>query len=372
MKKLTIISFALTLVLSAVAMAQYAAQQPDNSKSGASMKADKDSTSWTISNPDAVQGPINNSVPALFRSNHSVTTPSFMDPDAVGKPLIFIADAGLDNEVVDIFLQSDRKMVGQITGLSPEGLATDAARNLYIANTGYMNILIYAPPYLTVTLTLGDGDNIPRAVAVSRKGLVAVANVCTLSNCTGNTGSVSFFAKGSTTACTTVADATNFAHLENATFDGAGALYVEGEGSAPDTWNIGKIVGGCNAKKIELLRTPNLRRWIGGIQIDNAHRIAVINKITANGPFYIDTYNPPKNGSLGRPVSITTLRGSNASSIENFAFLRSGLDFYDADTQNGSGSRSDEFKYPISGPPINTISGFGLAWGVAVTPTLLP
>jgi len=148
LKKLTIVSFALTLVLSAVAMAQYAAQQPD-SKSGVSMKAES-------------------------------ITGGFMDPDAVGKPLIFIADAGLDNEEVDIFLQSDRKMVGQITGLSPEGLATDAARNLYIANTGYMNILIYAPPYLTVTLTLGDGNNIPRAVAVSRKGLVAVANVCTL------------------------------------------------------------------------------------------------------------------------------------------------------------------------------------------------
>jgi hypothetical protein len=72
MKKLMIISFALTLALSAVATAQYAAQQPDTSKSGPSMKAvsitgkisddgkmfvsDKDSTSWTISNPDAVKG----------------------------------------------------------------------------------------------------------------------------------------------------------------------------------------------------------------------------------------------------------------------------------------------------------------------------
>ena len=340
--------------------------------SGCLTKGDRADEFMRTGNDGRTWCPINNGAPALFRSNHPVTTPSFMDPGAVGKPLIFIADAGLDNEVVDIFLQSDKKMVGQITGLSPEGIATDAARKLYIANTGYMNILIYAPPYLTVTLTLGDGDNIPRAVAVSRRGLVAVANVCTLSNCTGNTGSVSFFAKGSTTACTTIADATNFAHMENATFDGAGVLYVEGDGSAPQTWNIGKIVGGCNAKKIELLTTPNLRRWIGGIQIDSAHRIAVINKITANGPFYIDTYNPPKKGSLGRPVSITRLGGSNASSIENFAFLRSGLDFYDADTQNGSGSRSDEFKYPISGPPINTISGFGLAWGVAVTPTLLP
>ena len=63
MKKLMIISFALALLMSAVAVAQY----PDNSKSGTSMKAvsitgkisddgktfvsDKDSKSWTISNP---------------------------------------------------------------------------------------------------------------------------------------------------------------------------------------------------------------------------------------------------------------------------------------------------------------------------------
>jgi hypothetical protein len=72
MKKLMIISFALTLLMSVVALAQYGAQQPDASKSGMSMKAvsitgaisddgqmiksDKDGKSWTISNPDAVKG----------------------------------------------------------------------------------------------------------------------------------------------------------------------------------------------------------------------------------------------------------------------------------------------------------------------------
>src|ERR1700686_4015189 len=72
MKKLMIISFALALLMSAVAVAQYESQQPDNSKSGTSMKAvsitgkisddgkmfvsDKDSKSWTINNPDAVKG----------------------------------------------------------------------------------------------------------------------------------------------------------------------------------------------------------------------------------------------------------------------------------------------------------------------------
>ena len=67
MKKLMIISFVLALLMSAVAVAQYGAQQPDNSKSSMSMKAvsvtgtisedgkmfvsDKDGKSWTISNP---------------------------------------------------------------------------------------------------------------------------------------------------------------------------------------------------------------------------------------------------------------------------------------------------------------------------------
>src|ERR1017187_4198798 len=72
MKKLMIISFVMALLMSAAAVAQYAAQQPDNSKSSMSMKAvsitgkisddgktfvnDKDSKSWTIQNPDAIKG----------------------------------------------------------------------------------------------------------------------------------------------------------------------------------------------------------------------------------------------------------------------------------------------------------------------------
>ena len=72
MKKLMTISFVLALLIYAVAVAQYGAQSPDNSKSSVSMKAvsitgtisddgkmfvnDKDGKSWTISNPAAVKG----------------------------------------------------------------------------------------------------------------------------------------------------------------------------------------------------------------------------------------------------------------------------------------------------------------------------
>ena len=87
MKKLMIVTFALALVMSAVAVAQYSAQQPDISKSSTSMKAvsvtgkisddgktfvsDKDSKNWTISNPDAVKG----------HEGHHVTLQAHVDVD---------------------------------------------------------------------------------------------------------------------------------------------------------------------------------------------------------------------------------------------------------------------------------------------------
>jgi len=87
MKKLMIISFALALLMSGVAVAQYGAQPPDNSKSATTVKtvsitgkisadgttfvSDKDSKSWTISNPDAVKG----------HEGHHVTLQAQVDAD---------------------------------------------------------------------------------------------------------------------------------------------------------------------------------------------------------------------------------------------------------------------------------------------------
>jgi hypothetical protein len=87
MKKLILIPFALVLLMSAVAVAQYGTQQPDNSKSSMSTKvvsitgkisddgktfvSDKDSKSWTISNPDAVKG----------HEGHHVTLQAQVDAD---------------------------------------------------------------------------------------------------------------------------------------------------------------------------------------------------------------------------------------------------------------------------------------------------
>ncbi|HSZ00673.1 MAG TPA: hypothetical protein VK788_14335 [Terriglobales bacterium] len=87
MKILMVVTFAMAMLMSSVAVAQYGAQQPDNAKSGMSMKTasitgkisddgkifvnDKDGKSWTISNPDVVKG----------HEGHHVTLQAHVDAD---------------------------------------------------------------------------------------------------------------------------------------------------------------------------------------------------------------------------------------------------------------------------------------------------
>ncbi len=306
------------------------------------------------------QDPRINRILALHKgigSGQSMATQSFMSPDAVGKPLIFVATGN----AVDIYLRrGTNKMVGQIPGLNfPTGLATDTAGNLYIANAN-ANVLVYAPPYTgPPTLTLDDTGNSPSEVAVSPLGVVAVANYCSGTSC--GPGSITFFAKNSTTPCATVADPTNFQSLITDAFDDVGDLYVGGLAST-NTTVIGKIFGGCKAKKIRVLGTSNSIGFPDSIQIDKADRIAILDGYPSN---VIDTYVRPKHGSLGNPVSVTPLQASVPNA---FAFLASGRDLYTAD---GNGV-ADEYDYPAGGTPEKIISGSGGSLSVAVTPPLVP
>src|ERR1700729_3240973 len=56
----------------------------------------------------------------------------------------------------------------------PFGITTDAAGNLYVANTGASNVLVYAQPYKAVTRVLTLPNQSPADVAVSTAGVIAV------------------------------------------------------------------------------------------------------------------------------------------------------------------------------------------------------
>ncbi len=303
----------------------------------------------------SIQGPaFQNGRPNSFLTTHEgivpghgATTPSFMDPAAVGKPLVFLSDANANGNVY-IFLQKGKhKMVGQITGLGhPLGLAVDVANNLYIANAYTSTVPVYAPPYTGAPI-LTLNSYFPEFVAVSAKGVVAVIN-----------GNVSFYAKNSTTACATVAGSNP---ISAGAFDHAGNLYLAGQIVKESNAFIGEIRGGCKATKVKLLKTNNALGQLAGVQVDKAGRVAFLALDSA----IIYTYNPPKHGSLGNPVSTTTL--GTAGGGFSFAFLASGRDLY----ANINLMGAYKFAYPAGGAAEGAIL-FPFHGDVAVSPSLIP
>jgi hypothetical protein len=300
-------------------------------------------------------------------SHNRVMLRSFMTPGDAGRPLVFVAD-GVSN--VNIYLQRGKnKMVGQITGLNGAfGLATDTARNLYVA-TYDPDVLVYAPPYTQAPTLLNDPGYGPNGVSISRLGVVGVANFCNYPSCANGTGSVTFFAKKSPTPCVTVSDATNFATVTGDAFDDKGILYITGLNSSGST-TVGEISGGCSAKKITLLTTTNSITGFGDVQINKADGIAVLNAGSGSSDRQIDTYARPKSGSLGSPVSITPLTSSFAPVV--FAFVASGADLYTAEEGPSSHGFSNKYDYPAGGVAENAFAVGGIPQGVAVTPPLVP
>jgi hypothetical protein len=315
---------------------------------------------------------------AAVGSRHAIMTKSFLRPDAVGKPLIFVS--GIYQNFVYVYLQAGKNQqpVGQIATpatLYTQNLGTDASGNLYVPisfppPTEASDVLVYAPPYSKAPRELPDPGGYAADVAISPQGVVAVANACNAS-CAAGSGSVTFYAKNATRPCATVSDAPY--NVDSDAFDGSGNLYVRADEFPPSRQaTIGEITGGCNATTVTELTTANSIETpeTNGIKVDKAGRIAVL---TTAGPYYdnIDTYDPPISGSLGSPVSVTPV--TTPAYPHHFAFLASGKYFYTAETQFGG--LANEYRYsvgPASGKAINSITVGGGPYGVAVTPPLIP
>ena|ERR1700729_911649 len=300
---------------------------------------------------------------------------SFMDPGAVGKPLVFTGT--LDG--IDIYLQGGKnKMVGQITGPAGTGygLATDTAGDLYSENQGVSSntVTVYAPPYTNgpkLTLT-GRFDPV---IAVSRQGIVAVT-ACTIPSGSQCGEAVVFYAAGSATPCATVLDGSAFpTGAWGLAFDHDGNLYAADGGSQTEApLTVGKIDGGCNAKKVRTFTTANSLGEAGDIHVDKAGRLAILTTVgTYPYPMdIIDTYNPPKKGSLGNPFSTTLLPGN---SVGSFAFQASGRRLWAGYYTVGSSYPTGvyQFAYPGGAPEKTIIAPPGTSTiGVAVTPALVP
>jgi hypothetical protein len=277
----------------------------------------------------------------------------FAQPDAAAKAFLIVSDAGTDD--VDVFT-SVGKLTATITGLSePQGLSSDAAGDVYIANTGDSNIPVYKKDYKTLKATLNDPNEYPAAVDVSPAGLVGVTNIISTSD---GSGSVSFYAKDTTKPCVTVAGSA-WSRVYFGAFDAAGNFYIDGENSSGKVL-LGVVAGGCSARSITTLKSTIRIDFPGFVAVSPADKLIIGDDVT------LYTFDLPVKGLLGPPIAKTILK--DAGDLTALAFTASGKDLWTISSQ------ALEYAYPAGGSPVKRVSVAGLSEpiGLIVTPFAQP
>jgi hypothetical protein len=236
---------------------------------------------------------------------------SAVSPDSAAADQVIVSDTFA--AVVSVFDAKGHLQIRLKKGISePLGLTTDPAGNLYVANAGDSNVLVYSQPYKSPGLVLNESGRYPTDVAVSKAGVVAVTN----SSLPSGPGNVTFYPKGSATACANVSDP-NWNEFYFAAFDASGNLFVDGFGRDGNVL-VGEIQGGCSATSVAPLSVANTLSGIGTVQVVNGN-VLILAEAGSWAPV-VYTYAPPVSGSLGSPITTTNL--SQGISTVSFAMVR--------------------------------------------------
>jgi hypothetical protein len=270
---------------------------------------------------------------------------------------VFISD--FDNDTVGIYSTSG-KQLASISGLSnPQGLAIDAKNNLYVANTGGSEVLIYASPYTKSPKSLSDSGQYPVGISVFNNGeVIAVSNIFSTS---GGAGSVTVFKNGKASA---PISNSSFEEDYFCAFDASGNLYVDGRQSSGATI-LGIILAAeKGGKTLKTITTKNTIEFPGGIAVTTAGDVAIDDQDAAT----VYTYKPVAKGSLGSPISTTAMTG--VGDAVNIAFGPAG-DVWEADAENLS---AGEYAYPKGGKAVKSwsIPGAAEPIGIAISPAVIP
>jgi hypothetical protein len=305
--------------------------------------------------------PISNAATKPAMLAQPVSGPGFRSPDidAKGGAALYVSDYYADT--VTIFSTAGKE-TAQITGFSyPEGLAGDESGNIYVNNTGVSAIKIYTAGLKTLVATLSDPSYYPSGISVSKNGIVGVANIAGTS---GGPGSVVFYAKGATTPCTTVTNATWHGEYF-AAFDGKGNLYVDGLDANGNTL-IGVVTGGCKATKITTLGGAKIA-YPGGLQISSKGDILIDDQQATPSTVY--TYAPPLKNVFAKPVATTPLTGT--SDAVAISLDSTSKNLYEA---NATAADAQVFSYPAGGKALKTFTPAGAQFpdGIYVSPDSQP
>ena len=171
------------------------------------------------------------------RLNHGK---SWISPDAMNAPrLLFISDYGAG--AVDIFTMPALVLKGQLTGFSsPEGECSDTSGNIWIANTGALELQLYSRTG-TLLKTLSDSYGYPASCALDKNGNLAVANI---ESSTAGAGSIVVYANASGNG--TVYTNSAFYQYFFVAYDPNGNLFFDGTNSSRTSSYLAELPAGSS------------------------------------------------------------------------------------------------------------------------------
>ncbi len=227
----------------------------------------------------------------------------------------------------------------------PQGLATDNAGNLYVADTNNSRIVVFAPGSTSPSMTISDPNEFPAGVAVSGN-YVYVTNIINSSG--GNGGLIAFNKKTGkvyrTYSCPTI---------ERAYFvavDAVGNVYVDDINAnthEPEVVEFAQPGLTCGSALPPTLGGP------GGLQFDKSGNLVVDDQ---EGDTI--SYAPP---GFSTVVAISDNGGSEGDDPVTIALAKGNATIW---TANAKGTLT-QWPYPASGTPSLTIGGFSQPVGVA-------
>ncbi len=243
-----------TLVICAVAAALAACSSGGSQQTSALAPTQATLPAFKLGMPPAPAAEI---VGAVHPDHHK----SWISPDAQRAPrLLFISDYGSSD--VYVFTMPAMALKGTLTGFDfPEGECADASGNIWIANTGELEMEQYSRTG-TLLKTLSDAGGFPASCAVNKANNdLAVANI---ENSSGGPGNVTVFtnASGSGTPYTNE----SFYEYFFVGYDPNGNLFFDGTNESRTSSYLAELpAGSSNTTLITLsggaLYTAGLVQW---------------------------------------------------------------------------------------------------------------
>jgi len=305
---------------------------------------------------------------AAARPNHHK---SWVSPDAKRAPrLLFISDYGAGD--VNIFTMPDLALKGTLTGFSfPEGMCSDASGNIWIANTGASQMMLYSRTgALIKTLTLPY--EFPASCAVNKANNdLAVTNIETT---TAGPGNVLIFKNSTGSPATYIAP--NFFLYFFAGYDDNGNLFFDGMDEYRTISYLAELPNGSNNVRSITISGANwhvagLVQWYHqggylalGDQECNAYPSACIFFLSISG----------STGNVTGGTSVTTYNGNPVCDLAEGVIAAYGERYvagadYEANC-NYTPITANRWPYPGGGPPTNynnSTSSFVEPLGAAVS-----